>query len=227
MTSLPKAGETAAAPTEPPPPPAMASPASPRRTGRRRGPSATQNDIVAAARKLFAEHGYRGATMRAIAAEANVDAALIHHFFTSKEGVFAAAMEDAFPAPDDIDQVVAGGLDGLAERLVRFFLGLWESPDTREPLLAVMRSAVSYDEAARMLAEFVTGRILGAIVRTISQPDPEMRATLIGSQLVGLAMIRYVIKVEPLASADTDTVVAALVPTVDRYLTGTFRSPHS
>jgi AcrR family transcriptional regulator len=227
MTSLPKAGETAAAPTEPPPPPAMASPASPRRTGRRRGPSATQNDIVAAARKLFAEHGYRGATMRAIAAEANVDAALIHHFFTSKEGVFAAAMEDAFPAPDDIDQVVAGGLDGLAERLVRFFLGLWESPDTREPLLAVMRSAVSYDEAARMLAEFVTGRILGAIVRTISQPDPEMRATLIGSQLVGLAMIRYVIKVEPLASADTDTVVAALVPTVDRYLTGTFRPPHS
>jgi AcrR family transcriptional regulator len=226
MTSPPKAGETAAT-TEPPPSPAMATAASPRRTGRRRGPSATQNDIVAAARKLFAEHGYRGATMRAIAAEANVDAALIHHFFTSKEGVFAAAMEDAFPAPDDIDQVVAGGLDGLAERLVRFFLGLWESPDTREPLLAVMRSAVSYDEAARMLAEFVTGRILGAIVRKISQPDPEMRATLIGSQLVGLAMIRYVIKVEPLASADTDTVVAALVPTVDRYLTGTFEPSRS
>src|SRR5690348_9275019 len=214
MTSLPKAGEAETA-------------GPPRRTGRRRGPSATQRDIVAAARKLFAEHGYRGATMRAIAAEANVDAALIHHFFTSKEGVFAAAMEDAFPPPDAIAGVVAGGLDGLAERLVRFFLGLWESPDTREPLLAVMRSAVSYDEAARMLGEFVTGRILGTITGTIEQPDPELRAALIGSQLVGLAMIRYVIKVEPLASASTDTVVAALVPTVDRYLTGTFPPAHS
>jgi len=217
MTSLPKAGEPGEVDAAGPP----------RRTGRRRGPSATQHDIVAAARKLFAEHGYRGATMRAIAAEANVDAALIHHFFTSKEGVFAAAMEDAFPPPDAIAHVVVGGLDGLAERLVRFFLGLWERPDTREPLLAVMRSAVSYDEAARMLGEFVTGRILGTITATIEQPDPELRAALIGSQLVGLAMIRYVIKVEPLASASTDTVVAALVPTVDRYLTGSFHPTRS
>src|SRR2546421_11881353 len=114
-----------------------------RRTGRRPGPSGTQDDIVAAARKLFAEYGYRGATMRAIAREANVDAALIHHFFTSKEGVFAAAMEDAFPAPDAIDEVVGAGPDGLSERLGRFFLSLWEGPDTRGPVLAGVGSAPS------------------------------------------------------------------------------------
>jgi AcrR family transcriptional regulator len=191
-----------------------------RRTGRRPGPSGTRDDIIAAARKLFAQYGYRGATMRAIAAEAGVDAALIHHFFVSKEGVFAAAMEDAFPGEDAIATVVGPGMDGLSERLIRFFLSLWESEQTREPMLAVIRSAVSYDEAARMLAGFVTQRVLGNVVRAIEQPDPELRATLVGSQLVGMAMIRYVIKVEPLASAPADTVVAALVPTVDRYLTG-------
>jgi AcrR family transcriptional regulator len=191
-----------------------------RRTGRRPGPSGTQDDIVAAARKLFAEYGYRGATMRAIAREANVDAALIHHFFTSKEGVFAAAMEDAFPAPEAIDQVVGAGPEGLSERLVRFFLSLWERPDTREPMLAVLRSAVSYEEAARLLNEFISERVLGRIVRGIDRPDPPMRANLIGSQLVGLAMIRYVIKVEPVASASVEALVGALVPTIDRYLSG-------
>jgi AcrR family transcriptional regulator len=190
-----------------------------RRSGRRPGANETRRDILRAARRLFAEYGYGGATMRTIAREADVDAALIHHFFVSKEGVFAAAIEDSFQRAPIADDAPAGG-PGPGERVVRGFLELWSNPDTRDPMLAVVRSAPTYDEAARLLRDLVGRRVAEYVAETVDHDEAGLRATLVGSQLLGLALLRDVVKVEPLASADPETIVRFLAPTVDRYLAG-------
>jgi AcrR family transcriptional regulator len=195
----------------------------PRRTGRRPGDSGTRDAILRSARKLFAERGYAGATIRGIAQDAGVDAALIHHFFDSKEGVFTAALDQAIhPEAMMADIVEPGtGLDGAGERLVRVFLALWEDEDKREPLLAMLRSAVTQEEAARLLREFIAEQLYGRIAAALGLDarDRDLRATLIGSQLIGMALLRYVIRIEPLASVPTETVVTWLGPTVQNYLT--------
>jgi AcrR family transcriptional regulator len=191
-----------------------------RRSGRRPGDSGTKSEILRAARKVFAMHGYRGATMRLIAKEAKVDAALIHHFFTSKAGVYAAAVEASFDLRALIDTVLAAPPKEVGRTLVREFLNVWGRPESREPILAVLRSAVSYDEAADMLAGHVIQRSVGDIVRALNSSEPELRATLISSQLIGMAMLRYVINAEPLASASPETIIEWLGPTIDRYLVG-------
>jgi AcrR family transcriptional regulator len=194
-----------------------------RRSGRRPGMSETRNDILQAARELFAENGYGGATMRTIAHRANVDAALIHHFFVSKEGVFAAAIEDSFQLTALLDDVLDGGQDGLGERLVRGFLRLWTDAETRDPMLAVIRSAFSYEEAARLLRNFITERVIAQVATVANtQGGAQLRGTLVGSQLVGMAILRHVVKVEPLASADPEIIAKLLGPTIDQYLMGDF-----
>ncbi|HEX2049201.1 MAG TPA: TetR family transcriptional regulator [Actinomycetota bacterium] len=193
---------------------------SPKHTGRRPGNSGSRDAILDAARREFAEHGYEGATMRAIAREADVDAALIHHFFGSKEGVFAATVEDAMRDTGAISETVAGNLDDVGERVVRMYVALWDDAERRSPLLAIIRSAVSHDDAARLLREFIGRQVLGRVAAALPRPDAALRASLVGSQLVGLAMLRYIVRVEPLASADPETVVASVAPTVQRYLTG-------
>jgi AcrR family transcriptional regulator len=193
-----------------------------RRSGRRPGTNQTRDDILRAARKLFAENGYGGATMRTIAREANVDAALIHHFFVSKEGVFAAAIEESFELTGLVVGVLEGGDEAIGERLVRGFLGLWSAPETRNPMLAVIRSALSYEGAARLLRDFVSEQVIAHVVKASTQEEAQLRGTLVGSQLVGMAIMRHVVKVEPLASADVETIVRFLGPTIDRYLTDDF-----
>lgn len=188
-----------------------------RRSGRRPGANETRLDILRAARRIFAAYGYGGATMRTIAHEADVDAALIHHFFVSKEGVFAAAVEDSFACVP----IAADDAPGdVGERLVRGFLDLWSNPDTRDPVLAVLRSAPTYDEAARLLRDLIGRRVAEYVAEGVGHDEAGLRATLVGSQLLGLALLRDVVKVEPLASADPETIVRVLTPTVDRYLAG-------
>ena len=172
-----------------------------------------------AAQLKFAECGYEGATLRAIAQEARVDPALIHHFFESKQGVFAAAMADLLKPADLIPEIVKPGVEGLGERLMLMFVGLWESSSARNPLLAVIRSAVSHAEAAELLREFVTAEVLGRLGTVVDLPHRELRTTLVGSQIVGVIMMRYVVKVEPLASADAETLVSVVSPTIQYYLT--------
>lgn len=172
-----------------------------------------------AARRQFAECGYEGATLRSIAHEAHVDPALIHHFFESKQGVFTAAMADLLKPAELIPGIVAAGPNGLGERLMRMFVNLWERRAARDPLLAVIRSAVSHTEAAELLREFVTTEVLGRLGEVVDLPQRELRTTLVGSQIVGLIMIRYVVKVEPLASVDAETLVTAVGPTIQHYLT--------
>lgn len=189
------------------------------RMGRRPGGSGTRTDILDAARKLFAERGYAGATIRAIAQEAGVDGALIHHFFASKEGVFAAAIEDTFAPAEMLPPVLDAGVEGMGERLVRTFLKKWEEPTTDQQLLAVLRSAVSNEEAAELLRNFLTQELLGRIVKSLHTDDSELRATLIGAQLVGVAFLRYVLAYDPIAHVETEALVAMLSPTIQRYLT--------
>lgn len=190
------------------------------RTGRRPGDPDTRTAILDAARQAFGHTGYDGATVRGIAAAAGVDPALVHHYFDSKHGLFSAAMQFPVDPSSVLPALLASGVDGLGERLVRFFISLWEDGGTASPFMALIRGAVSHEESAALLREFVTREVLGRVAATVDKPQPQLRAALVGSQLVGLAMVRYVIRIEPLASAAPDTVVAAIAPTVQRYLAG-------
>ena len=188
------------------------------RTGRRPGAGGTGEKILAAARAHFATVGYEAGTVRGIAADAAVDPALVFHYFGSKEGVFRAAVDFPVDPADFIPRLLAPGLDGLGERLVRFFLETWDSPAGR-PLLALIRSVVASEDAAALLREFVTREVLGRLARALEVDQPQLRATLAASTLIGMAMLRYVVKLEPLASASPEVVAGWLGPAVQRYLT--------
>jgi len=179
----------------------------------------TRSSILAAARAGFARSGYDGASTRAIAAVAGVDAALIHHYFGSKQRLFVAAMEIPFD-PDAVRREVVGGpRDTVGERIVRFFLDLWEEPVRRQILLGMVRSAMTDPEAAAMVRRLVIEGTVLPLVAETGVTQSAMRATLVGSQLMGLALIRYVLCVEPLAGTPVETVVAAVGPTIQRYVT--------
>lgn len=158
--------------------------------------------------------------MRGIAKAAGVDSALVHHYFGTKEQVFEAAIEGAFaPALAAPTAVEDGPLDTVGERLTRFLLGIWENPTTRTPLLAIVRSAVNNESAAAVFRRLVAAQLLRRIAGRLDLPDAELRAELAAAQLVGVAMLRYVIKVEPLASADVERIVERVAPVVQGHLT--------
>jgi AcrR family transcriptional regulator len=199
--------------------------ATPRRRGR---PSrtetaaapATRDRILDAAREEFSERGYEKTSVRGIAKAAGVDSALVHHYFGTKEQVFEAAIEGAFaPALAAPTAVEDGPLDTVGERLTRFLLGIWENPTTRTPLLAIVRSAVNNETAAAVFRRLVAAQLLRRIAGRLDLPDAELRAELAAAQLVGVAMLRYVIKVEPLASADVERIVERVAPVVQGHLT--------
>jgi AcrR family transcriptional regulator len=192
--------------------------------GRRRGTTATRGAILDSARELFAARGYDGTTIRGIATGAQVDPALVHHFFGTKDALFATVMQ----VPDDVTARVPGildeGLDGAGERLTRFYLGLYEAPATRSAVLATLRSAVAHEEAARILREVITARLLhGARTRL---PDPaELRISLAMAHLTGLAIGRYVIAVPAVLQIPLDELVAWVAPAIQAYLTGPAPTP--
>jgi AcrR family transcriptional regulator len=189
------------------------------RTGRRPGRQDTKEAILAAAREAFAEKGFDGASIRYIATSAGVDPALVHHYFGAKDQLFLAAMQIPIDPGKIIPQLAAGGVDGLGERLVRTFLGIWDSP-AGSAGVALLRSAVRNDLAARLLREFITTQVMRRVLAHLDLDPAEVptRASLVASQLMGLAMMRYVIKLEPLASGPPEAVAAAIGPTIQRYV---------
>jgi AcrR family transcriptional regulator len=199
--------------------------ATPRRRGRpsrteTEAAPATRDRILDAAREEFSERGYEKTSVRGIAKAAGVDSALVHHYFGTKEQVFEAAVEGAFaPALAAPAAVEDGPLDTVGERLTRFLLGVWENPTTRTPLLAIVRSAVNNESAAAVFRRLVAAQLLRRIAGRLDLPDAELRAELAAAQLVGVAMLRYVIKVEPLASADVERIVERVAPVVQGHLT--------
>lgn len=197
-----------------------------RRTGRRAGDSGTRGAILESARQQFAAHGYDNATIRAIAAGAGVDPALVHHFYGTKERLFVSAMQ----LPVVLSEFIAAALASesrpaavtTGEHMVASALELWEHEEAMGPFQALLRSAVTSDRAAAMLREFLTEAIL-APVATATRGDPAsapFRASMVASQMLGLAMARYVLKFGPVAQASRAELVAAIGPTIERYLTG-------
>jgi len=192
------------------------------RTGRRPGASGAREAILAAAREAFAAAGYDGASIRSIAVAAEVDPALVHHYFGTKEKLFLATVDAPVDPGDFVPAALAGDDAHLGERVVRMFLSVWDDPRTGPPLLALVRSGLQHDWSARMLREFVTARILRRVIARVDADPAEapLRAALVASQMIGLGLVRHLLKVEPLAGADVETVVRLVAPTVQRYLTG-------
>jgi AcrR family transcriptional regulator len=195
------------------------------RTGRRPGVSGTREAILDAARRAFAEQGYQRATIRDVARLAGVDPALVHHYFGTKQDLFVAAVRLPVNPVEQLTAVLAAEPDQVGQRLVETFLTIWGHAADKSPLLALIRSAVADEQAAALLREFITEEVLGPLARRVGSPDAQLRATLAGSQLIGLAMARYIIRVEPLASTPAAQVAAVVGPTVQRYLTGEVTVP--
>jgi AcrR family transcriptional regulator len=195
------------------------------RTGRRAGDSGTREAILSAARAQFAEHGYDGATIRAIARTAGVDPALVHHFYGSKESLFAAAMQLPFVPSEIITAALTQDEPGgsLGTHMVRSALSVWESAEVRDSFQAMLRSALTSERAADTLREFIAEAILRPVASVADGGDAErtpFRASLVAAQMLGLALSRYVLRFGPVAAASADDLAAAVGPAIDRYLTG-------
>ena len=199
--------------------------------GRRAGESRTREAILEAARRRFGEQGYDGATIRGVAADAGVNPALVHHFFGTKEHLFAAAMRLPVVPSEIITNVLGAERERLGpefgqrlgEILTGTILRIWDVADIRTAFLGLLRSAATTEQGVVMLREFVTSTILVGLAQAAGLSDDaegRFRATLVASQVVGLGFARYVLGLEPLASAATEDLVAAIGPTMQRYLTG-------
>ncbi len=191
-----------------------------RRTGRRPGSEDTRGRILAAARAAFGERGYGGATIRDVAARASVDAALVHHYFGTKQQLFLAASEFPVDVAEVVPRLLGGPREGMGERLVRFVVETWDRPEVRPLLMGIMRSASTDPVAAGMMRRLLAEGPFLALARAIDAPDAQLRATLAGSQLMGLVMARYVVELDPLATMTPADLATALGPTIERYLVG-------
>jgi len=191
------------------------------RVGRRPGNQDTRGQIITAARQAFATKGFAGASMRGIAAEAGVDAALIHHYFENKEQLFLATVELPLEMPQKLEEVAAGGLDGIGERLVRTVLGVWDS-DLQPSLIAGIRTTLTDPALTRSVGEFLALEIIGRVLRRDDLPAEEAnrRAGLAASQVLGLVIGRYVLQLPLLVSRRSEDLVLEVGPTVQRYLDG-------
>lgn len=188
--------------------------------GRRPGGSDTKAAIEASARRLFSELGYPRTTMRAIAADAGVDPKLITHFFGSKQQLFVAVVELPFDPETTFDTLLAGGGEDAGRRLAEFQLALLEDPGTRSTLTGIMRAAASEETAAAQIRELIATRLLTALARHFGAEEPELRASLVASQIVGLTFVRHIVGVPALEHADRTRLVAYLSQVFNLYLQG-------
>ncbi len=191
-----------------------------RRGGRRPGPSGTREAILAAASRHFAQHGYDRASLRGIAAEAGVDQKLIAHFFGSKQQLFVAGVGLPLNPAEVLPAILAGDRASIGERLAALLVDVLEQPELHQRFTGVVRAAASEPEVARMLREFLSRELFVPAAELLGSEDGPFRANLVGSQIVGLVMARYVIAIEPLASMPPEAVAAAVAPTLQRYLLG-------
>lgn len=160
--------------------------------------------------------------MRAIAADAGVDAALVVHFFGNKAALLAEAVEWPFDPEVEMPKLLAGGKHHAGKHLAELFVRTWDEEGTRNPILTVLRASIVEPQAAEMMGQFLRRRLFGPLLEALGSDQPDLRGNLAASQLIGLGLVRYVQRVEPLASAKPRDVVAWYGPTLQRYLTGKF-----
>jgi AcrR family transcriptional regulator len=195
----------------------------PERTGRRPGASGTREQIAVAARALFADLGYERTTFRAIAAAAGVDPALVVHFYGSKEDLFRQVMVLPPAVTQALEQLAIGPHETVGRRFAELIIGALEDPASRTVVLGRIRCATTHPDAAAFVRETVT-RDVQALAAALTDDRPDTRAVLVGSQLVGIAIARYVVLVEPLASMSSSEVIDFVAPTFQRYLVGPLTS---
>ena len=189
-----------------------------KRAGRRPGKSGTRESILDAARRQFAELGYDRTTLRSVAAEAGVDPALVVHFFGSKQQLFLAGVELPIDPEALADELAAAPRSEVGARMASFLLHALEDPDVRNRWIGMIRAATSEPAAARRLREILETRLFTPLAQALGADDAEFRATLAGSHVVGVGMARYIVGVEPIASASPERIAAAIAPTLQRYL---------
>ncbi len=186
--------------------------------GRRPAGSDTRSAIEAAARRRFAEVGYPRTTMRAVAADAGVDARLISHFFGSKQELFVAVVELPFEPEPTFEALLSGGDAHVGARLADFVLGMLERPEARSTILGVIRAAASEEAAAEQIRQLLATRLLVPLARRVGADQPDLRAALVASQVVGLAFARHVVGFTPLLEADRADLARLLAKVFDVYL---------
>ncbi|RSD10513.1 TetR/AcrR family transcriptional regulator [Amycolatopsis eburnea] len=191
----------------------------PHRPGRWRSGAESKQRILRTARELFGRHGYRGTTVRAIATAAEVDPAMVFYFFGTKQGLFAAAIEMSGAVPPAIESIFTGGLDGMGDRIVRTLLENLDKSD-RTPLVMLTRSAPTDEQSEALLREFIDREITGRLAAMLDAPDAALRAGMVNVQILGLAVARYIVRIEPIASASVDELAGSFGPLVQRCLTG-------
>ncbi|WP_249353596.1 TetR family transcriptional regulator [Microbacterium sp. 2FI] len=192
-----------------------------RRRGRpRAGESDARQRILAAAIDEFGEAGYDGATMRGIAARAGVDSALVHHHFGTKADLFGETVGAPMRPDRAIPGILAGPQDEVGERIVRYILESWEDPDVRRRGVVLLRTAIGNKLTTPLLAEFLSRELLARIARSLDAPDAELRASLVATQIAGLLIARYILRLPALAEAPVDELVKRIAPNVQAYLYG-------
>ena len=176
--------------------------------------------ILQQARACFAQDGYAGTTVRAVARAADVDPALVYHYYGSKEGLLDAATS---PPQDFLDEIVSAWQapqGELGEQLVRRMLRNWENP-AHEPVLRAILQIAGQEPAMREKLRIIIERsMMGPAEQALSEPERLARSGLIATQFLGLAFMRYVWKIEPIATMTEDELVAGIAPTIQRYLDG-------
>lgn len=186
--------------------------------GRRPAGEDARAQIVEAARAELAAKGYDGTSLRGVARAAGVDPALVHHYFDGKTAVFAAAMEVPFDPRVVVDRILDVPDDRLGEALVRGFLHVWDNPEGRERIAALLRSAATHDDPMTLLRQFLLHEVFGRVAARVGPQDLERRAALVATQMIGLAFARYVAGLPGVADAEPDELVAAVGPVIQRYL---------
>lgn len=196
-----------------------------RRRGRRRCGSDTRTAIVIAARHEFAALGYGGASLRAIAARAEVDPHLIAYYFGSKMQLFLAIADPPFEPEVVLDQLYSSGQPGLGRRLAEFVVALLGAPASQETGTALLRAAASQEQAAALIRGFLNERLVQPLILRLGSDRPELRASLIASQIVGLTTATHILRLEPLTCAPAELLATSLTPVFEHYLSGTLDCP--
>jgi AcrR family transcriptional regulator len=193
--------------------------------GRRPGGPDTRGQILMAARKSFADKGFGRTTIRAVAGDAEVDPALVHHYFGSKDDLFLAALDIPVDPRRLVPKVFDDGVQGAGERLLRLFLSVWDDPHTRLPLLALVRSSLVQETPETLLQQGILRMILQPLRAALPSDEADRRVQLVVSQMSGLVLTRYLLALEPLASMPAEELVAWVAPTLQRYLDGPLQEP--
>ncbi|MFI9510491.1 TetR family transcriptional regulator [Nocardia sp. NPDC052566] len=187
--------------------------------GRRPGKTETRNVLIETARRMFAATGYDKTSVRDIAAEAGVDPALIRHYFGNKAELFRATMGWPFEPAQIAARIIDGDPAAIGDRLTRVFFEAWAHPESRAPLLAILRGAATHAESATLVREFIQGRVYDQLAQALPGPDSALRIDLAMAQLLGIAYLRYILEVEPIASASLDELTTRIAPVIRTHLT--------